>query len=1387
MSLLKKLVLITLVALLLLASMLLYMQTRHGFRHVVIPLVAKLTGARVEVRDGLLSLLGALEVNGLVYEDAATGILLDADRLALRATPWSFIEDGVPRIDELELKRANLHMVHRPGPAVEAVREPEAETGGTFLLLPVAVERARFDDVTITVDEGNRRITGHVAAALNHLGPGRAGTLALQTSFFLERGDGTSDLTGTINLALSVDVGSEGTPIKWNGSNRVLARTGRGALESTDPEVLTFEQTLTGEYEHAAQNLRVASNVAIRSAGVELGTAKLTAAMEGAKRPAVTDASLTITGVTGDTLNLLLGKTTAAHVHAGRFDAQVEVHVEGTRTSIRGEATGSGVRVRSGDREVSPPIDLALHHVGSFDSATSDVSLEMLTLTVGDRAKTLLSGALDHPVSLHLDRPERAVSSAGSDTEPAIMSLRLTPSEIRELRPWLALLGSDPLKDVSAGRLGGALVVSMYEQGKLVDVAGRLEGTDVMLRGQGNGRTGFMGPLGIVVDWKSRLTDLQLLKLDPLRISVKLKDKQVATLHATGAGRFADATELTALNGTLELTALPGETLNPLLALWSQTRIGRAQIDGHADVTVDEGHARWQVDIRGQGLHLQLSDTSSDAPPLDLQINQRGEFDRKVQTLRLDQLNVEVVERRRPVVRLSLDQPLTLNLTQGKEESGSKTGGSSEPITLGVRVNSLGIHQLRPWIALAGSQALSSVRGGALDADLKVKLNGLEDVTVAGRLDLDQVTFERSKTHANAPVTLGTEVRASISGRSHVNVDSWAVRALDGKKLLAQARLTGSADSVGATDLALDVAASDLSEFVDRLGLLTERQRGLISGGNLTGKVQLVTAGPQKPLSVKGALHSVNLNIRLDKTHQMTRSLRLQAEVEVDAARSLAEIQRLEFAVESGGAKAGTLTASGRWPLPAAGTTTPTGAVNLTVKEWDTAPFVDFFGFLPGRGPGPLPLTGEIKFIQEAGGETLAVQGKETIGPVSITANGGNPESTTVHLEHDVVRNGNEIRLTALALTAERTKGRTDRVAINGNIRTGVRPRLQLRGSVDALNADWYRSLTASPSDQAPNAKTSGEPQDAKDKGTGLVVPLNLDIDLTIGAVIYQTLEFGKGRLVAKGDGERMQAMLEPTGLAGGSVQGIVTIALKGEQPEFGWDARGDTLDLGVLTKAAFAEPEPRVTGRGKFTTSGKGRGQGEALRQSLDGTIVFDVADGQFVKSPVLEFLAEQTHIKEFSGLGFRTLHGELQLKDGWVHLNQVRADGPSVAVEAGGKVGLDGKFDARVQPKIGPSLSDHVKIPCLDKFTKTADGFIVLPVAVTVKGTAENPIYGAEVTAGSMFGRQAGNLVGTIAHFLTGCSDRDATQKSTEEAVGAIKEQADSLIKGLLGGKKK
>ena len=91
--------------------------------------------------------------------------------------------------------------------------------------------------------------------------------------------------------------------------------------------------------------------------------------------PTVTDVSVKWSDTRGDMLNLWVRGTAGSHVQAGRFNAQLHVHDEGGRTSLKGYATGSGVRPRSGDSEASTPVELSLEHVGSFDSTTKVVTL----------------------------------------------------------------------------------------------------------------------------------------------------------------------------------------------------------------------------------------------------------------------------------------------------------------------------------------------------------------------------------------------------------------------------------------------------------------------------------------------------------------------------------------------------------------------------------------------------------------------------------------------------------------------------------------------------------------------------------------------------------------------------------------------------------------------------------------------------------------------------------------------------------------------------------------------------------------------------------------------------------------------------------------------------
>ena len=227
------------------------------------------------------------------------------------------------------------------------------------------------------------------------------------------------------------------------------------------------------------------------------------------------------------------------------------------------------------------------------------------------------------------------------------------PSDVQDLRPWLALVS--PARQGVLRLAGSRLpVLSMYEHGAIMDVAG---GSKALTSSREVRKPAerLVGPLAVVGHGR-RADGPHHARVDPLMTKISLKGKQVVLLRATGAWAFAGESALTALDVRVELARLPGETLNPLLALWSQTRIDRAYLDGHVDVVADESRFRWEVDIRSQGLHLQLPEETTVTPPWTS--DQAG---RRIQPigakLRLDRLHVQVMERRRPVVVLSLDRP----------------------------------------------------------------------------------------------------------------------------------------------------------------------------------------------------------------------------------------------------------------------------------------------------------------------------------------------------------------------------------------------------------------------------------------------------------------------------------------------------------------------------------------------------------------------------------------------------------------------------------------------------------------------------------------------------------------------------------------------------------
>src|SRR6185295_5266260 len=171
----EKLGLVLLVTLIVFGSLLVYLQTPHGFRHVIVPLAAQFTGGRCEARDGMLTLGGLLHVEGLRCEDLTASVTIHAERLTLRAALWSFITEGTPRVNDLELRQARVEIKLTPS----AAGLPEAKTGHMGAHPLVAIERARLEDLTLIIEQADRRITGQGSAMVNRFGPGQSGNVTL--------------------------------------------------------------------------------------------------------------------------------------------------------------------------------------------------------------------------------------------------------------------------------------------------------------------------------------------------------------------------------------------------------------------------------------------------------------------------------------------------------------------------------------------------------------------------------------------------------------------------------------------------------------------------------------------------------------------------------------------------------------------------------------------------------------------------------------------------------------------------------------------------------------------------------------------------------------------------------------------------------------------------------------------------------------------------------------------------------------------------------------------------------------------------------------------------------------------------------------------------------
>lgn len=821
------------------------------------------------------------------------------------------------------------------------------------------------------------------------------------------------------------------------------------------------------------------------------------------------------------------------------------------------------------------------------------------------------------------------------------------------------------------------------------------------------------------------------------------------------------------LEGSLTLTGLPGRTCNPLLALWSDARIDRALFNGTVGVKMTGDLLSWEIDLRGNQISLRLPQMHQATIPLDLVVAQSGSFNRTTGVLRLDKGILQEIGRSRPVITAVLDKPIRFTLPGKKTDGKTLQLPDGQVATFTVQAHQIGIDQLRPRLAVWGVSVLNGVKTGVIDGRWIIQGQGdTGALSVAGTFDVTDLRLESGAIHISTPVGLRSRIAATITEFSHIRVEALNLEALAGASLIAKARLLGETNVAdGATDLAVALNTDNMPKLLGRIGLLDERQRTVFTGGIVSAEGRLKSRGQDHPISAQTTIHARELQFQPLQSQFLTYSLLAEGTTELNAARTSLKINKIDMALKSKGKAAGTLTLAGTWPIAVS---EQGGAITVVTKDLDTAPLVDIFGVFPGREQGPLPVSADVSIVRDSTNGSLVVRGQEILGPIRVARKGeaGGSNEATLRIEHDLSRQNDEIRVASLTVTADRPGGRPDRVIAGGAVRIAGQPGDQLKVEIASLDAAWHAALFSKPESMPQTGTNQAVEKDRRDKqeqSNSPAVLRNLDAEISIGSISYNKLMIGPGRVIAKGTGEKLEAKLEPTVIADGLVEAIVTLVRQDKQTQLTWSGKGQGLNIESVMQAAHPGQEADLKGRGSFVTSGSGTLKEESLRSHASATFNFNVVAGQVLHSPLFQFLAKYTHISELEQMGFDRLQGNMRLEGGWIHADSLTVNGSLASLEGNASVSPDDTTAGLIFVKIGPSLANRIKIPCMSALLKTSDGFTALPFAVRVNGSMKNLTFSPDTAAWRNAKGGITSLKDTMKNLLLGCRE-DRSEESAK-----------------------
>lgn len=849
----------------------------------------------------------------------------------------------------------------------------------------------------------------------------------------------------------------------------------------------------------------------------------------------------------------------------------------------------------------------------------------------------------------------------------------------------------------------------------------------------------------------------------------------------------------------LRISDLSVENLRPWVAMTNPEaldQVRRGSLNG--DLVISVVNQGERISING---NTQLS---------NLVLQNEGEEESRGPFLIQNESNVQISDMKEIRIenaqsRITLDgEPMGVLTTSG--DVNTETGN----INLAVDATAGNLGRMLSQLGVQVSEAIA-LSGGALDGETRlVRENNDSPLQIAGNVNLQNLTLrsDDGQLQRSADLRYNVELNPEMS---LARVEQFALALQDGGEPAGQFTVQGQWPLSDETDAGaqaqITLAQFDAKPWMNLFGVNPQAEPApgeeepalAVEAGLIEGQFTVAQADARSPMALAGNLGVQNIVFTSPEDRTLERSATLKFDVTIDADRTVAQFDELVLALaEPDGTPAGTLSATGRWPLqqeeqaqpePGRVAQRPDGRAEVRLAEFNGEPWVRLMGWAEGQDIGSLPIEAEETITIDSTGKNLTFEGVERIGPVRLASGDEAPEDVTMTIQNKFQKIDEDLRGIVVDLNSNRGGGRIDKARIEGSGSLGERPSFQLTGAIESLALDVYTSPFESeetegaegePAPVAPETQT--EPTIADEPVTE-AAPIDLDLNLKIGAIGYKGALLQGGALIVNANKELLQASLQPATLNNGPIQGEFNRRVVDGVQQIQWSASGSAIPTAPVIGAFSPENANALEGMLEFNTTGLGTGTGEQLEQSMEGEAAFAVTEGKFGEVKLLSYIADVTGVDAFNQMFFNQFNGSFRIDEGWADIQEMTVAGPVAQLVADGKIGLDGALDVYVNPRVGPTIAERVpKEKYTQAFLGVVEGFTVLPVAVTVRGTTDDPSYGVRPTTPEVL-KEVGGLFKGIVGGITGTA-QDATESAPVEA---IKETIGGAIRGLTGQEKK